>query len=51
MNIETVYFCPKCENKIQKLQACGATQFFCDHCNELVSKSKVLTEKPTVAAE
>jgi len=33
--------CDKCGNEVEMLQACGASQFFCNHCKELKSR-KVL---------
>ncbi|RJX74494.1 DNA ligase [Vibrio sinensis] len=37
-------YCPDCEAELEKLQACGAANYFCNHCNELKSKSKVRFE-------
>ncbi|EGQ8027825.1 TPA: DNA ligase [Vibrio vulnificus] len=34
-------FCPECEAELEKLQACGAASYFCNHCNELKSKSRI----------
>ncbi|UJF18952.1 zinc ribbon domain-containing protein [Vibrio sp. SS-MA-C1-2] len=39
-----VAFCPKCDQQVEKLKACGAVSYFCNHCNELQSKSKVRIE-------
>ncbi|QIL86019.1 DNA ligase [Vibrio sp. HDW18] len=36
-----VGFCPQCAGELQKLQACGAANYFCNQCNELKSKSKI----------
>lgn len=30
--------CPKCVNELERIQACGAVDFFCNHCNEMISK-------------
>ncbi len=38
------YKCDKCNNEVERLLACGSEQFFCNHCNELKSRSKVLKE-------
>ena len=35
-------YCPECESELEKLQACGAANYFCNHCNELKSKSRIL---------
>ena len=45
---EIVGFCPTCHTKLEKLQCC-AINFFCNHCNSLISKRQVefrLTEMP-----
>jgi hypothetical protein len=39
-----VGFCPECSAALEKLQACGAANYFCNHCNELKSKSKIKFE-------
>jgi hypothetical protein len=31
--------CHECGEALQRLKACGAVNFWCDHCNELKSKS------------
>ncbi|EEO04007.1 zinc ribbon domain-containing protein [Vibrio cholerae] len=36
-----VGFCPECDSELEKLQACGAANYFCNQCNELKSKSKI----------
>ncbi len=30
--------CPQCDAELERVQACGAVDFFCNHCNNLVSK-------------
>ncbi|HAS3205027.1 TPA: DNA ligase [Vibrio cholerae] len=30
-----------CGSELEKLQACGAANYFCNQCNELKSKSKI----------
>ncbi|WP_104028540.1 zinc ribbon domain-containing protein [Vibrio jasicida] len=39
-----VGFCPDCDTELEKLQACGAANYFCNSCNELKSKSRVRFE-------
>ncbi|MFY2509507.1 DNA ligase [Vibrio pectenicida] len=34
-------YCLDCEAQLEKLQACGASNYFCNQCNELKSKSRV----------
>lgn len=41
---QKVAYCPDCEAELEKLQACGAANYFCHHCNELKSKSRVRFE-------
>jgi uncharacterized Zn finger protein (UPF0148 family) len=33
--------CDKCKKEVEILAACGSTQFFCNHCNELKSKKSI----------
>ncbi|NLS14291.1 DNA ligase [Vibrio sp. SM6] len=33
--------CPDCGSEMEKLQACGAANYFCPRCNELKSKSRI----------
>ncbi|GAB2666897.1 zinc ribbon domain-containing protein [Vibrio panuliri] len=39
-----VGYCPECQARLEKLQACGAANYFCNSCNELKSKSRVRFE-------
>ncbi|WP_083253125.1 zinc ribbon domain-containing protein [Enterovibrio norvegicus] len=32
-------YCQTCDVQLEKLQACGATNYFCNQCNELKSRS------------
>lgn len=41
IQFKKVSYCPDCKNVIEKLQACGAVSYFCNHCKELKSKSRV----------
>nr|WP_086939037.1 zinc ribbon domain-containing protein [Thaumasiovibrio occultus] len=34
--------CPDCGKPLEKLNACGAASFFCNHCNELKSRSRAI---------
>lgn len=36
--------CPKCNTELERVKACGAVDFFCNHCNELVSKRQAQYE-------
>jgi hypothetical protein len=35
--------CNTCGAELERLQACGASNWFCNQCNELKSKSAVTT--------
>jgi hypothetical protein len=37
-------YCPDCSAEIETLQACGATNYFCNQCHSLKSKSRVKHE-------
>ncbi|WP_419208779.1 zinc ribbon domain-containing protein [Photobacterium leiognathi subsp. mandapamensis] len=39
--VKKTVFCPDCNEQLEKLQACGSASYFCNHCNELKSKSRV----------
>lgn len=43
-DFKKVGFCPDCDAELEKLQACGAANYFCNSCNELKSKSRVRFE-------
>ena len=36
--------CPACGQTLERLRACGAVDYFCNHCNTLVSKRTVQFE-------
>ncbi|GAA5174366.1 zinc ribbon domain-containing protein [Niveibacterium umoris] len=36
--------CADCGSELEKIAACGASNWWCNRCNELKSKSKVKTE-------
>ena len=37
-------YCPDCQNPLEVIKACGCTDYFCNHCNQLVSKRRALSE-------
>lgn len=43
--------CPVCHQTLAKLQACGAVDFFCNQCNNLVSKRQAEYVLTAVQAE
>lgn len=38
-------YCPKCNNEVEIIEACGSVSHFCNTCNELKSSKVVLTEE------
>lgn len=40
--------CPTCQQELEKLQACGAVDFFCNHCNTLISKRQAVYQLTSV---
>lgn len=38
------YYCPTCQQELEVIAACGATNYFCNHCKKLVSSKAALTE-------
>lgn len=43
------YVCPDCQNPLEKIVACGCTDYFCNYCNQLVSKSRLKREQPDIS--
>lgn len=42
--------CPTCLHELERLRACGAVDYFCHHCNSLISKRTVQFELTPVEA-
>ncbi|MFQ2222545.1 zinc ribbon domain-containing protein [Aeromonas enteropelogenes] len=40
-NVRITALCPTCQQELERLKACGAVDYFCNHCNNLVSKRSV----------
>ncbi len=38
-------YCPECKKELELLAACGAANYFCNHCKKLVSSKNILTEQ------
>lgn len=36
------YYCPDCHQEVEIVAACGATNYFCNHCKKLISSKKVI---------
>lgn len=39
------YYCPECHQEVELIAACGASNYFCNHCKKLVSKKAVITKE------
>lgn len=39
------HYCPTCKKEVELIAACGATNYFCNHCKKLVSSKAVLNEE------
>lgn len=38
------YYCPDCKEEVELIAACGAANYFCNHCKKLVSSKRVLVK-------
>lgn len=38
-------YCPTCKKEVEEIAACGATNYFCNHCKKLVSSRAVWTKE------
>lgn len=43
--METEYYCPECYSKLEKIEGCGSISYFCNKCNKLISRKKILDSK------
>ena len=43
--MEEKAYCPTCKQEIELIAACGAAQYFCNHCKKLVSSKAVLRKE------
>lgn len=39
------YYCPECKKELEELSGCGAVGYFCNSCNKLISRKKILSEE------
>lgn len=51
MTEPAVMACPDCGKPVEVLQACGATSYFCNHCNELKSSQRIRVANPALFEE
>lgn len=42
------HLCPDCRHEVEVIKACGCRDFFCNHCNQLVSKRRVIVENESM---
>jgi Protein of unknown function (DUF1407). len=38
------YFCPDCLSELEEISGCGSVSYFCNKCNCLISKKRILPE-------
>ena len=43
--MNTIYYCPRCNNKLENIGGWGSTSYFCTECKMLISRSKILTKE------
>ena len=36
-HVRVTAICPTCQQELERLKACGAVDYFCNHCHTLVS--------------
>lgn len=39
------YYCPECSKEVEQINACGASNYFCNHCKKLVSSKQVIKKE------
>lgn len=40
------WICPECHQKeVERLDACGASSYFCNHCKQLISSKRIIEEE------
>ncbi len=44
-----LYYCPECKSKLEELSGCGAMGYFCNSCNKLISRKRILSEEDLTA--
>jgi transposase-like protein len=42
---EIIYYCPNCSSELEKISSCGSVGYFCNKCNELISRKRILSKK------
>ena len=43
--MKEVCYCPSCKKEVELIAACGANNYFCNHCKRLVSSKAILTKE------
>ena len=38
------YYCPTCIREAEVIEACGASNYFCNQCKKLISSQSILRE-------
>lgn len=39
------HYCPDCKSELETISACGSVSYFCNKCNLLISKKRILSEE------
>jgi transcription initiation factor TFIIIB Brf1 subunit/transcription initiation factor TFIIB len=39
------HYCPDCKSELEVISACGSVSYFCNKCNLLISKKRILSEE------
>ncbi|MFA9396720.1 MAG: zinc-ribbon domain-containing protein [Clostridiaceae bacterium] len=42
--MEEKFYCPDCKKELERISACGSVSYFCNNCNKLISRSKMLSK-------
>ena len=43
--MKEVRYCPNCKKEVEEIAACGAVNYFCNHCKKLVSSRTAWTKE------
>ncbi|UXY17159.1 zinc ribbon domain-containing protein [Chitiniphilus purpureus] len=43
--------CPDCSRPLEVLKSCGASSYFCNHCNELKGSARVREANPSLFSD
>ncbi|TXR54777.1 zinc-ribbon domain-containing protein [Reinekea thalattae] len=43
--------CPDCKKPLEHVCSCGSSSYFCNHCNQLVSRKRVIEPDDEAGSE